>query len=65
MQSKRSRKKENSTKSWNKNFDGSEQYNLNEVYVDYIDEERKKPCFVKFKTDQIEEIIKRHKIFYN
>ena len=46
-------------------MDGSEPFNFNEIYIDFVDEARTKPCFIKFKTVQLEEVIKRHKIFFN
>ena len=43
-------------------MDWSSIYNLSEIHVDYIEDERKKPFSVKFKTDQIEKIIERQNI---
>ena len=57
--------KERNTRFWNKKLDGSEPFNFNEIYIDFVDEGRTKPCSIKFKTDQLEEVIKRHKILFS
>ena len=50
--------KERNKRFWNKKLDGSEPFNFNEIYIDFVDEARTKPCSIKFKTDQLEEVIK-------
>ena len=55
--------KEHNTRFWKKKLDGSEPFNFNDIYIDFVDEARTKPCSIKFKTDQLEEVIKRQNFF--
>ena len=51
-------------KSWNQNLEDKDTV-FNRIYIDYADAEKAKPCSIKFKTDNIDDVIKLHKTRYD
>ena len=55
---------EKRTKTWNQNVEDKDAV-LNRIYIGCADAEKTKPCSIKFKTDNIEDVIKLHKTRYD